>query len=78
MKMELKKVQKEHPFELATYDIHDKTLPEQAKWQKKYIFDIPVLHVDGQEVLRHRITDKSRVKLLKALQNAREGQEAPL
>ncbi|KAE8224070.1 hypothetical protein CF319_g2982 [Tilletia indica] len=71
MKLELKSVQEKHPFHLKTYNIHDRSLPDQPTWQKKYIFDIPVLHVDGVEVLRHRVTEGGRGRLVQAL--LREG-----
>ncbi|KAK0566129.1 hypothetical protein OC844_000873 [Tilletia horrida] len=70
LKHELKPIQKEHPFQLTTYDIHDRALPDQPKWHRLYRFDIPVLHIAGKEVLRHRLTEKNRPRLVEALREA--------
>ncbi|KAL9936285.1 hypothetical protein V8E36_005127 [Tilletia maclaganii] len=75
MKRDIRSVQEEHPFDLETYNIHDTALPDQPKWQKLYIFDIPVLHVGGREVLRHRVTAANRVKLVNALRDELEALE---
>lgn len=38
-------------FELETVDI---TLPENKEWYKKYRHDIPVFHLNGQFLMKHR------------------------
>jgi hypothetical protein len=37
------------PFELSVVNIQD---PEQKHWKRKYVYDIPVLHVEGRLVAR--------------------------
>ena len=38
-------------FELEKVDI---TLPENKEWYKKYRYDIPVFHLNGQYLMKHR------------------------
>ncbi|XP_061172317.1 glutaredoxin-like protein C5orf63 homolog [Saccostrea echinata] len=40
-----------HQFELEKVDI---TLPENKEWYKKYRYDIPVFHLNGQYLMKHR------------------------
>lgn len=32
----------------------DITLPENKEWYKKYRYDIPVFHLNGQFLMKHR------------------------
>lgn len=36
------------PLTLATYNIRDDSLDNVHYWRRKYQYDIPVLHLDGQ------------------------------
>ncbi|XP_034323005.2 glutaredoxin-like protein C5orf63 homolog [Magallana gigas] len=40
-----------HQFELETVDI---SLPENKEWYKNYRYDIPVFHLNGQFLMKHR------------------------
>ncbi|KIY50721.1 hypothetical protein FISHEDRAFT_71045 [Fistulina hepatica ATCC 64428] len=50
-KHELAKVRSVLPFELTQINIHEEG---QERWRKKYMYWIPVLHIDGKEVLKGR------------------------
>jgi hypothetical protein len=41
----------QHPFNFEVVNIRD---PGQESWMRKYVYWIPVLHIDGQEVARGR------------------------
>ena len=38
-------------------EVVDITLPENAAWQRRYRFHIPVVHLDGAEIARHRLSE---------------------
>lgn len=52
----LKDIQTRRPFTLETIDIHG---PGQEKWKKRYVYDIPVLHLDGKTIARGRWDKKA-------------------
>lgn len=60
------------PFELDTYNIRDDSAADVGKWRRMYQYDIPVLHMDGKEVGRHRF---ERAKLLERITAASESIE---
>jgi hypothetical protein len=51
----LRRVQVHHTFELDVVDI---AAPGNEHWQREYAEHIPVVHVDGREVCRHRIDER--------------------
>ena len=59
----VEKVRRTTPFELELIDISE---PGQEKWFEAYKHDIPVLHLNGKEVFRHRVEERK----LRALLNA--------
>lgn len=48
MKHEIQTVARTHALDLATYNIRDDALPDVHQWRRKYQYDIPVLHLNGQ------------------------------
>lgn len=49
MQAEIAKASQTLPnIQLSTYNIRDDSLPEVHTWRRKYQYDIPVLHLDGQ------------------------------
>ncbi|KAJ8658458.1 hypothetical protein O0I10_005811 [Lichtheimia ornata] len=56
------KVQKHYPFQLSVVDIHKPECPKE--FADKYIFDIPVVHLNDQFLTQHRVKED---KLLEAL-----------
>ncbi|KAK9766784.1 hypothetical protein K7432_003860 [Basidiobolus ranarum] len=58
----LLKVKKLVPFELQEIDIHQ---PENQKRWEKYTFDIPVVHLNGEEILMHRVDETKLTEQLK-------------
>uniref|UniRef100_A0A6J0TD33 Glutaredoxin-like protein n=1 Tax=Pogona vitticeps TaxID=103695 RepID=A0A6J0TD33_9SAUR len=52
-----------HKFILQEIDI---TLPHHSAWFEKYKYDIPVFHLNGQFLMKHRVdTEKLEDQLLK-------------
>ncbi|KAL1935888.1 hypothetical protein VTP01DRAFT_22 [Rhizomucor pusillus] len=57
------RVQKQHPFQLSVLDIHkDDECPKE--FAEKYMFDIPVVHLNDKFLTQHRVPED---KLLAAL-----------
>lgn len=56
------------PFDLETVDISE---PGQAKWRALYQNDIPVVHLDGREIFRHRVDERRLRELLAARSDVR-------
>lgn len=52
-KAELAQVRKTHDFELETINIQ---APGQESWKKKYVYWIPVVHLEGKEIGKGRWT----------------------
>ncbi|KAJ7355894.1 hypothetical protein DFH08DRAFT_1053542 [Mycena albidolilacea] len=50
-KLELNRVRQTRPFKLETIDIH---APGNAAWKKKYVYWIPALHLEDQEIAKGR------------------------
>lgn len=50
-KAELAKVKALHDFELQVINIHDRG---QEMWKRRYVYWIPVLHLDGEEIAKGR------------------------
>ncbi|KAG8840467.1 hypothetical protein FRB91_006058 [Serendipita sp. 411] len=57
----LKEIQTEIPFSLQTIDIH---APGQEQWKKRYVYDIPVLHLEGKTIAKGRWDKESIQKVL--------------
>ncbi|KZP01511.1 DUF836-domain-containing protein [Calocera viscosa TUFC12733] len=60
-KEELAKVRSQAPFSLQVVDIHS---PGQDKWKRLYQYDIPVLHLEDQMIMKHRMEPERLVKRL--------------
>ena len=54
----IQKVRRVIPFDLELVDI---TAPGQEAWLEAYRNDIPVVHLNGREIFRHRI-DEARLR----------------
>lgn len=50
-KLLLNDLKKERPFQLETVDIHAQG---QEKWKRRYVYTIPVLHLDGKVIAQGR------------------------
>ncbi|KAK7038216.1 terpenoid synthase, partial [Favolaschia claudopus] len=59
-KSELNRLRLTRQFQLETIDIH---APGNSAWKKKYVYWIPALHLDGQEIAKGRwdATDPSSI-----------------
>lgn len=51
----LRRVRAAHPFELTVVNIDE---PGHESWFAAYRHDIPVVHLDGVEIFRHRIDER--------------------
>ncbi|KAK9763884.1 hypothetical protein K7432_009070 [Basidiobolus ranarum] len=58
----LLKVRKIYPFEFKEIDIQQ---PENRKKWEKYTFDIPVLHLNGEEIMMHSVDETKLTDTLK-------------
>jgi len=49
--------------------------PENKNWFDKYKWDIPVGHVDGNEIFRHRVSEEKILEVYRnwSQQKSREG-----
>ncbi|ORX92432.1 glutaredoxin 2 [Basidiobolus meristosporus CBS 931.73] len=54
------------PFEFQEVDIHQ---PEHKKRWEKYTFDIPVVHLNGEEILMHAVDETKLAEQLKKRMN---------
>jgi zinc finger CCHC domain-containing protein 8 len=54
-------------FELDIVNIQD---PGQEHWRKKYVYWIPALHIDGQEVAKGRWDGQTIIQALDAWQKS--------
>ena len=50
----IERVRRERPFELEIVDI---TAPGRETWLELYREHIPVVHLNGREIFRHRVAD---------------------
>ncbi len=57
----LQRVRSQIPFELESIDI---CAPGQEKWLDAYRYDIPVVHLNGREIFRHRVNERQLRELL--------------
>jgi len=59
----IRTMQASHAFELEIIDID---ADGQATWRAAYDHHVPVVHVDGREIARHRITAEQLEEALRA------------
>lgn len=64
-KAAIESVRKNHKFDLDYYNIKDDSLKDVKYWRKLYQYDIPVLHLDEEEIMRHRINVDKLSSILK-------------
>ncbi len=57
----IKRVQATVPFEIETVDI---SASGNEEWWEAYRNDIPVVHLNGREVFRHRVEERQLRALL--------------
>ena len=57
----LQRVQRDVPFDLQKVDISARG---QERWFAAYAHHIPVVHLDGTEVFRHRVSERELRSLL--------------
>jgi len=65
MKVVLQRLRQRVPFELSEVDIN---AVGSEQWRRQYRYDIPVLHLNDQLLVKHRIYDEAHV--LKCLREA--------
>ncbi len=58
----VKRVQSQISFELSCIDI---SAPGQQAWLAQYKHDIPVVHLNGEEIFRHRVDERRLKELLR-------------
>jgi hypothetical protein len=56
-----------HLQDLYELEIVDITLPENKVWRMKYKYDIPVFHLDGEFLMKHRADPDLLVKRISEL-----------
>ncbi len=61
----VEKVRRTIPFELRIVDI---SAPGQESWREQYREHIPVVHLDGREIFRHRVDERRLRALLREAQ----------
>ncbi|KAI8645366.1 hypothetical protein BD408DRAFT_440942 [Parasitella parasitica] len=61
------KVQQKIPFGLKVLDIHKEECPKE--FRDKYIFDVPVLHMNGQFLMQHRVPEESLIEAIKLFES---------
>ncbi|PWN48990.1 hypothetical protein IE53DRAFT_168682 [Violaceomyces palustris] len=64
--LEIQKARSKIAFEVEKYNIRDDSLEEVKHWRRKYQYDIPVLHLEGKEIFRHRFTEDQLLERLKS------------
>ena len=57
----LKKIQRKYPFHFETVDISEKN---NQKWFELYKYDIPVVHLNGKEIARHRANERLKNRII--------------
>ncbi len=68
----VKKVGRSLPFEFELVDI---SAPGSETWADLYGEHIPVVHLDGREVFRHRVDERRLRQLLRETNERDAGQE---
>jgi len=58
----LQSAQQKVAFELTEVDIID---PQNREYHDKYLFDVPVIHLDGKEIFRHRVNEAELLSVLR-------------
>ncbi|RUP06781.1 thioredoxin-like protein [Jimgerdemannia flammicorona] len=66
VKTTLDRVHQKVPFTLSTIDIHSPECPKDLA--QAYMFDIPVVHLNGQFLLQHRVGEDKLEEALKKYQ----------
>ncbi len=59
----INKLRQRIDFEIERVDI---TEPQNTKWYALYCNDIPVVHLNGKEVCRHRVSERTLRRLLES------------
>ncbi len=59
----IERVRTHAPFELNCVDI---SAPGNEEWSEAYRNDIPVVHLNGREIFRHRVDERRLRELLSA------------
>ncbi|KAI8989457.1 hypothetical protein BDB01DRAFT_542934 [Pilobolus umbonatus] len=57
------RVQKKVPFSLTVLDIYEPECPKE--FHDKYIFDVPVLHMNDKFLMQHRVPEESLLEAIK-------------
>ena len=57
----IRRVRTQIPFEFESVDI---TAPGNEEWFEAYRNNIPVVHLNGQEIFRHRVNERRLKELL--------------
>lgn len=57
----IKRVRQDIPFELDTVDISG---TGNERWRETYCDHIPVVHLNGTEIFRHRVDERTLRRLL--------------
>lgn len=60
----IKKLRRRVDFEMQRIDVTDAA---NAKWYALYCNDIPVVHLNGKEVFRHRVSERRLREILEAV-----------
>lgn len=65
----LHRVGRKEAFELETVNIRESkagraAAAELKRWRRLYQYDIPVIHVNGRQVMKHRVDEDGLVGLL--------------
>ncbi|KAI8926112.1 glutaredoxin-like domain-containing protein [Entophlyctis helioformis] len=68
-------VQAKVPFDLQEVDI-DK--PENKAWWRQYTYEVPVVHLNGQEIFRHRLQPQDLHDVLIKYQQQQQQQQPPV
>ena len=68
----LRRVQRSFPFELEVVDIE---APGQEAWRQAYGEHIPVVHLNGREIARHRLDEKTLRTCLEEEARKRRGRD---
>ncbi|CAO0789769.1 unnamed protein product [Mucor circinelloides] len=61
------RVQQKVPFSLKVLDIHKEECPKE--FRDKYIFDVPVLHMNDKFLMQHRIPEESLIEAIKLFES---------
>ncbi|KAJ1994447.1 hypothetical protein GGI25_001501 [Coemansia spiralis] len=64
----LEQVQQQVPFDISEIDVRK---PGNEKWFEEYKYDVPVIHVNDEFLLWHRVDVAETVAKLKAIQSSK-------